>query len=94
MRQFNFKMFEDEDPDIIKKLFALSRRQRSEEIRKALRAYFRGQTGTVRVIPSASDTPLLNEVSDSILEIQGNPEPEQSPEDIARENLEKLKNLF
>lgn len=50
MRYFPFKMFEDTDPDIIQKLDSLSCRQRSEEIRKALRAYFRGQSGAGNMI--------------------------------------------
>ena len=95
MRHYTFKVFEDIDPDIIKKLNGLSCRQRSEEIRKALRTYFRGQTGAAKVIyPSASDLPLLNEVSDDILEVKSNPEPERNPEEVAKENLDKLADMF
>lgn len=95
MRLYSFKVFEDVDPDIIKKLNALSCRQRSEEIRKALRAYFRGQIGAVGMIqPSALVPPFLNEVSDDILEVKGNPKPERNPEEVAKENLDKLADMF
>lgn len=66
MRYFPFKMFEDTDPDIIQKLDSLSHRQRSEEIRKALRTYFRGQSGADKVILyPIPETPLKSKPGDS-----------------------------
>ena len=44
--------------------------------------------------PSALVPPLLNEVDDSIFDVQGNPEPERNPEEVAKENLDKLTDMF
>lgn len=49
MKQFSFKVFEEEDPDIIQYLNSLTCRRRSEEIRKALRAYMRKSAPMIRI---------------------------------------------
>lgn len=43
MRQYNFKIYPEDDPEVIKWLDSLTRKRRSEEIRRALRAYKRSR---------------------------------------------------
>lgn len=56
MRYYSFKLYPEDDPELIEWLNSIIRKKRSEEIRKALRAYFRGQSGAGKVnLPSIPD---------------------------------------
>jgi hypothetical protein len=48
MRQFNFKVFEESDPDIIVWLNSIPYKERSTEIRRALRDFIRKPDFVVR----------------------------------------------
>ncbi len=39
MKHYNFKLYPEDDPEVMNWLDSLTRRRRSEEIRRALRAY-------------------------------------------------------
>jgi metal-responsive CopG/Arc/MetJ family transcriptional regulator len=48
MRQYNFKLYPEDDPEVIQWLDSFTRKRRSEEIRRALRAYVKKADFVVR----------------------------------------------
>jgi hypothetical protein len=48
MRQYSFKIYPDDDPEVIQWLDSFTRKQRSEEIRRALRAYIKKPDFVIR----------------------------------------------
>jgi hypothetical protein len=48
MKQYNFKLYPEDDPEVIQWLDSLTRKRRSEEIRRALRAYIKKPDFVVR----------------------------------------------
>ena len=48
MRHYNFKIYPDDDPEVIQWLDSLTRKRRSEEIRRALRTYIKKPDFVVR----------------------------------------------
>lgn len=101
MRQYNFKVFEDEDPDLIEWLDSLGRREKSSEIRRALRAYRRGRlaepvpVGPVLSRPAPEVPALLHEADDSVLDRVAVEQAEaRAPSEVAWRNLERLKEMF
>lgn len=100
MRQFSFKIFEDEDPDLITWLDSLGRREKSIEIRRALRAYCRGRLAEPVPVGSALPRPapevpaLLHEADDSVLDRVVEAETVPDKNEVSRRNLERLKEMF
>jgi metal-responsive CopG/Arc/MetJ family transcriptional regulator len=48
MRHYTFKIYPEDDPEVIQWLDSLARKRRSEEIRRALRAYINKADFVVR----------------------------------------------
>ncbi len=91
MRHYNFKLFEESDPDLIRWLDSLPPKERSAELRKALRAFKRGEISP-RIRPSGPV--VLNEVDESLLDQEPTEIIPPDNEATIKENLEKLKDMF